>query len=107
MKRTFYLKLFNSFFLCCFACLAYAQQRQVGGQVTDSKNKPIPGATISISDTKTSVQSDANGNFNILVPDGFQTLVIKYLGMDTKTIKLTSGQKTVKVILDEASSALD
>ncbi|MFA4869690.1 MAG: TonB-dependent receptor [Pedobacter sp.] len=107
MKRTFYLKLFNSFFLCCFACLAFAQQRQVGGQVTDSKNMPVPGATISISDTKTSVQSDANGNFNILVPDGFQTLVIKYLGMDTKTVKLTSGQKTVKVVLDEASSALD
>jgi hypothetical protein len=49
--------------------------RVVTGQITQG-GAPLTGATVSVKGTSTSVNTDANGNFSISVPDDKAVLVI-------------------------------
>ncbi|RYD77822.1 MAG: TonB-dependent receptor [Sphingobacteriales bacterium] len=56
-------------------------QISVTGRVTDSNQKPLPGATIKVKNQKTTVLSDAAGNFALpnLSP-GTYVIAVSYLG---------------------------
>ncbi|WP_018626637.1 TonB-dependent receptor [Niabella aurantiaca] len=46
------------------------------GIVVDMNNKPLPSATITISELETSTSSDKNGRFNIAIPEGIDSIRI-------------------------------
>lgn len=58
------------------------------GKVVDSKNKPLPGATVLIKGTTTGVVTNADGVFFILIPDTTATvdLVVSFIGMKSRTL---------------------
>jgi TonB-linked SusC/RagA family outer membrane protein len=62
----------------------YAQQA-VRGTLRSATGDPLPGATVTIKGTGTSVTSDANGQFSINAPTG-STLVITYVGYTTQEV---------------------
>lgn len=65
-------------------------QRLLKGRITDAQHEPLISASISIKGTTQGVSSDSDGNYEISIPSGNQTLIAYYMGYDSKEIKLTS-----------------
>jgi hypothetical protein len=60
-----------------------------GKVISAEDNKPLAGATIVLQGTKNGVITDADGNFDIKLPDSNRhTLVASYIGMATKELEL-------------------
>jgi TonB-linked SusC/RagA family outer membrane protein len=77
----------------------------VNGIVKDEGGNPLPGATVAIKGTKTSVQTDANGNFSINAPDN-AILIISYTGFKSQEIAV-NGQSVLKVNMSKLTKGLD
>src|SRR5690606_36752952 len=77
----------------------------IKGMVTDSSGHPLSGATITIKGAAGSIQSDANGLFEMDVTRG-NILVISYIGYETATIKINN-QERVNVRLSPVQREMD
>jgi TonB-linked SusC/RagA family outer membrane protein len=78
---------------------------KIRGVVTDSKNSPLPGASVLVRGTKKSVSTGADGSFNIEA-DVNQVLVISFVGYQTKEITVTN-QPSLRIVLQESAIMLD
>lgn len=56
------------------------QEKRITGKVVDSDGEPIIGANVVVKNTNTGVITDLDGNFDLTVPSGANTLVISYIG---------------------------
>ena len=81
-------------------------QTQISGVLLDEANVPLPGANILEKGTTNGVLSDFDGNFSISVSDSNATLVVSYIGYETKEITL-DGSSTYSIQLAESSTGLD
>ena len=101
-------------FFLVISVLGYAQGKRITGKVTDAADgMPIIGATVVAVDPdgKTNAKSvgtitDINGTFTLHVPNGCQELKFSYVGMETKTAKIT-GLTHINVSLASTAKALD
>lgn len=103
------------------ACMAFAQKnggRQITGKLLDAQTKePLIGATIVVKGTTTATSASLNGSFKLSVPEGAGTLVISYIGYETKelditgddlgVIELQSNQSTMKEVTIIGDQAID
>ncbi|OXA78848.1 TonB-linked outer membrane protein, SusC/RagA family [Flavobacterium aquidurense] len=67
----------------------------IKGKVTDSNGSPLPGATVMAKGTKIAVLTDFDGNFSIEMPANSTTIVISYVGMETKEIGTSNTSPTI------------
>lgn len=81
-------------------------QTQVTGVVLDVTDGPLPGASVLEKGTTNGVVSDFDGNFTITVNGDASTLVISYIGYETKEISL-DGSTSYTVQLSESSTGLE
>lgn len=88
------------FFLFCFGVMS-GQTGIVSGTLTDADGLPLPGGTIMIKGTQLGTQTDFDGNYSIECSVG-DTLLISYVGMKTREVKVT-----VKMITGKASDFPD
>ena len=65
----------------------------VTGKVIDDKKLPLPGVTVLLKGTTTSVATDINGNYKITVPDIKGTLIFSFIGFENSEVVL--GENTV------------
>ncbi|TYP95865.1 TonB-linked SusC/RagA family outer membrane protein [Sphingobacterium allocomposti] len=81
--------------------------RMVGvtGKVLDPDGNPIAGATVLVKGTKTGVKTDADGVFNINVPEANSTIVVSYVGYKVQEVSV-AGRRSVTITL-EPSDALE
>ncbi|MGE5521095.1 MAG: SusC/RagA family TonB-linked outer membrane protein [Candidatus Dadabacteria bacterium] len=70
--------------------LSYAQGRRISGTITDDKQNPLSGATVTVKGTKVATLTDAVGKFSLNVPDNARTLVVSYVGMQSEEVALSS-----------------
>ena len=70
------------------ATFCYAQDRQITGIVTDDKEIPLIGATVTVKGTTTVATTDISGKFSITVPADRKILAISYVGMQTREISI-------------------
>ncbi len=86
---------------------AWAQERRVTGQVTDAGDRTgIPGATVLVKGTTRGTQTDASGNYTLLVPAEGTTLVFSFVG--TTTQEITIGNRTqINVALSNDARSLN
>ena len=82
-----------------------AQSNKISGTVTGKSNEPLSGATVSLKKSKTAVSTDEAGRFSIEVPQN-STLVISYVGFESKEIKVGSST-TLTVSLTSKIDPLD
>ena len=79
-------------------------QTQVRGTVVDDAGEPVIGATIQIKGTSQGTVTDFDGNFSLSAPAG-GTLVISYVGYQTREVPVTTNPRIVLVqdteLLDE------
>lgn len=83
-----------------FAVALFAQNGTVTGTILDKEfnNEPLPFANIVIKGTKQGASTDENGKYSISLKPGNYTLVIGYLGYETKEIPFTIKANEKKVI---------
>jgi len=94
------------FLLASGSQLLYAQQRKVIGQVFDESGVTVVGAGVFIKNNpSTGTVTDADGKFEISMPDGDNTLVVQALGYEKKEVN-TSGSNGVVVTLTSTAKAL-
>ncbi len=82
-------------FLLALLCgnLVFAQERIISGTVTSHQDGiPIPGVTVVVPGTTQGTISDLNGLYQIVVPDGKDSLEYRFIGMQTERILLGERQ---------------
>lgn len=97
-------------FLCILlSCVTvYAQNRiTVKGVVVDSKGETIIGANVTLKGNGSiGTITDIDGKFVISVPGNNSVLLVSYIGMKTKEVRV-AGNKLLKVALEDDSEQLD
>ncbi len=94
--------------LCLFTGLAQAQsKRTVTGIVTSlTDGEPVIGASVLVKGTTIGNSTDVDGQFTITnVPETAHTLVVSYIGMHTKEVKIENG--TMHIVLESETQMLD
>lgn len=93
-------------FIC--STLALFAQQNISGKIRDAVNgKPIPGVTVRIQGTNRGAISDAAGNYQLALPSGSNTLLVSFTGYKTQTVKVTPGNNTVDITIEEDFAKLD
>lgn len=84
--------------IVCFLSmsLAFSQEINVSGTVTDDINEPLPGVSIVVKETSSGATTDFDGNYQITVNTG-DTLIFSYVGFTTKEVVVDS--ETIDVML--------
>lgn len=73
----------------------------VKGKVTDDSGTPLQGASVNVKGTGTGVNTDANGEFTISIPDNSSMiLVISFVGMEAKEVSV-KGLTNVQITLNK------
>ena len=93
-------------FVLCSASLALAQQRAITGTVTDNKGESLVGATILVKGTTTATSANADGSFQISLPEGATTLVVSFVGSKSQEV-VVGDQTTLRITLAAAEQSLD
>ena len=95
-------KLFRKTILICLAAVMssavlFGQQKTVAGRVLDDSNAGLPGASVVVKGTTIGTATDLNGNFSFQVPSDATTLVVTFVGMDTKEVPITDGPISIRM----------
>lgn len=89
-------------------CLEVYGNGKITGKVSDEKNgESIVGAVINVKGTALGTVTDVDGNFSFEVADGAYTIVVNYIGYQSKEvadITVAGASVDVKVTLAEAKS---
>lgn len=99
MSKPILLFLLTLALLAGSASGASAQQRQVSGTVTGPDQRPVSGASVTITGTTRGVQTDAAGRYTISVPAGAASLTFRRIGLASLTRAVPAGQSTLDVSL--------
>ncbi|TLX76401.1 TonB-dependent receptor [Labilibacter sediminis] len=79
---------------------------EIKGIVKDHKGDLLPGVNILLKGTDRGTITNLNGQFRLLVDNLKASLVISFLGFETKEIKL-KGRRNVNITLKESSIGID
>lgn len=77
----------------------------VTGVVKDANGNPLGGATVSVKGTKTSVQTDAAGNFSVTALEN-DILIVSYVGYKSQEIAV-NGRSSFDVNIEELNKGLN
>ena len=105
MRKCLWLRVHLLLLCALFSVFCYAQERKISGVVSDDKNNPLEGATVSVKGTTTVVTTDMNGRFTITLPPNSKTLSISYVGMQPRELSIGKSD-VVSVMLSSASTSL-
>ncbi|HEY5464736.1 MAG TPA: SusC/RagA family TonB-linked outer membrane protein [Hanamia sp.] len=108
MKKSKLLQFsFGLFALLLFSSTSFAQ-RKITGVVEDAKtNSPMAGATVSVRGSKTNTISKEGGTFEITIPAGKSSLIISFVGYQTKTVAVGASETSIHVNLTESANQLN
>jgi TonB-linked SusC/RagA family outer membrane protein len=88
--------------MMAFSLSASAQSNTATGQVLDSDNEPLAGATVKVSGSNGTI-TDADGNFSIAC-NPTATLEISYVGYVSRQVKAGKG---LRIVLNADAKTLD
>ncbi|WP_415831065.1 SusC/RagA family TonB-linked outer membrane protein, partial [Flavobacterium weaverense] len=100
-------KLFSFFLFSLTFLTGVHAQNTITGKVTEvSSVMGLPGVSVLIKDSKTSVTTDFEGNYIIQVPSTESILIFSYIGF--RSVEVTVGSQTkIDAVLSEDISKLD
>lgn len=104
------MKVFLSIFLLLMSQqIAFAQQRQISGVVTEAnEGGPLPGVSVFLNGSSKGTFTDANGRYTIKVPSVKSVLTFSFVGYtpitieakeDILNIKLTSSNSSLNEVM--------
>ena len=78
----------------------------VKGKIVDSNKEPLPGVTILLKGTSVGTVTDSKGDFSIRVPQGVDSLIVSFVGMQTTYLKLEKNKFEYTVVMKEDMTQL-
>lgn len=81
-------------------------QYYLSGTVSNENGDPLIGATLIIKETNIGTITDGEGTFSIRVHQGGETLLVSYIGCETKEIAI-EGRAFIDVVLNTSVEDLD
>lgn len=81
-------------------------ETEISGKVTTKTGEGLPGATIMVKDTTIGAITDIDGNFNFFVPKSASTLVVSFIGYESKEVAMY-GQTVFNILLEEDIQGLE
>lgn len=103
-KNRFLITLVLPMILLFFS--AMSQDKTVTGKVTGSKDGlPLDGVAIKIKGGKSGTQTQADGTFKIIVPNGAQTLEVSFVGYAKKEVPVSN--QFLAIVLDPVNTNLN
>ena len=90
--------------LFSFSNMLYAQNGiSIRGTVTDNASEPLIGATVLVKgQSALGTVTDIDGNFQLVVPSEQSVLVISYVGMATKEVRVGKQRQISISLVDDA-----
>jgi TonB-dependent starch-binding outer membrane protein SusC len=85
---------------------AWAQGPSIKGKVTSETGEGLPGVTVLVKGTTTGTATDAEGNYSLPLPGGNATLVVSFIGYQTKEVAVNN-QTTLNIPLSPDAKALE
>lgn len=79
--------------------------RELSGSITDEDGEPMIGATVNVPGTPYGTVTDTDGNFFFYVPVECNSVLVSYVGMDSKTVNIANKEK-IKIVLSENKTLL-
>jgi TonB-linked SusC/RagA family outer membrane protein len=106
MYKMQFLKRFSKliFFLLAFFILMASMhaQRLVSGVVTGDGELLI-GANVLLKGTSEGTSTDVDGKFSLKVPEGYDVLIVSYLGYVTKEVQITSNSLAISLDVEKTT----
>lgn len=85
-----------------------ANGKVIRGVVTDQNGEALPGVAVRVKDTNIGVTTGIDGQFSIVTDTPERTLEISYVGMKTKTVRVSSkNNRLMYITLDADDNLLD
>lgn len=81
-------------------------KQTVRGTVTDEQNQPLPGVNVLVKSAQDGTVTDAEGRYELEVPDGTAVLLFSYIGFETQEITV-GNQAVINITLKAATQVLD
>lgn len=92
--------------LCVSGSTLFAQTRRISGQILDETGVGLPGAAVSVKGTQVGTATDADGNFQLDIPEDATTIVIRSIGYTDQEINIED-QSTFNVKLSPSATTLE
>jgi TonB-dependent starch-binding outer membrane protein SusC len=105
-KSDYLSKAFCFVMLLLVSSSILAQNRVTGKITNQADNQPVIGATVTVKGTTTATQTGTDGSFVITAPSPNSTLVITYVGFDTREIRL-GNQTSLSIGLTSSTANLN
>lgn len=96
MKRHLLCALLLSGSVMCLA----QETRTISGQVTDSNDASLVGATVVVAGTTIGTVTDADGRYRLTVPADATNLRVSYIGYDDATVAISGSEINVLLLED-------
>ena len=80
-------------------------EKKLTGTVVDENGEPITGASVLVKGTTTGTMTDIDGRFSITVSEKAKTLLVSFVGMESKEVSI-GRQKEFKIVLVESNVSL-
>ncbi|MBL0146177.1 MAG: SusC/RagA family TonB-linked outer membrane protein [Chitinophagaceae bacterium] len=90
----------------CFVLNAAAQDRSISGKVTNEKNAPIEGVSVTSPDGKYGTQTDKDGNYQLTLPASVKALSFSYVNFET-AIRSIGKATVINTTLRSADKSLE
>jgi len=91
--------------LALFSLGSLMAQRTLSGTIADQNGEPLIGASVLVKGTTSGTVSDIDGNFELIVPEGANTLVFSYTGFQSQEVDITNSNQ-VEITLEEGATQL-
>ena len=79
----------------------------ISGRVVDDRNEPIIGATIAVKGTAYGAVTNMEGVFNLKIPSDKVTILVSFIGHETKEINILSNANLNNIVLKEDEKMLE
>jgi TonB-linked SusC/RagA family outer membrane protein len=106
MRKVLFRKLLVIFFTVFSISTVLAQSRTISGAIKDENGIALPGASISIKNTRLNTSTNDQGLFKLEVPVNAKTIVASYVGKLSKEIAIGT-QTFISIVLNSNSVALN
>lgn len=85
---------------------AHSFEKSISGTIKDENNDPLIGVSIVAKNSSTGTVTDADGHYQLSLPDDVTILVFSYIGYQTQEINI-DGRNIIDVVMISAASQIE
>jgi TonB-linked SusC/RagA family outer membrane protein len=81
-------------------------QSSIKGKISDEDGEALAGATVIVKGATIGANADENGDYALTVPEGYNELVVSYIGYNNQTVSI-DGKSVVNVTMISSDNSME